>query len=333
MNELGVGLIGYGGIGRMHALCLRMLPLVYPGLPMRVRLAAVATASAASAEQARHELGSDLFVSTSAAELIGHPDVALVDCCAPTGEHARLAEAVLMAGKPLFCEKPLTADADASARLVKLARAYGVAGGVNYHFRAIPALRTPTVAQAGCSARQAASTCATTGPAMCATARPPGASAAPGRACWPIQGAHLIDLVLHLLGPIASVRAHARTLVPTRPGPDGMPIAIDADDAAWLELQLAGGGRARSKCRKWCLVLRRRPAHRGVRAGRAVVRHRRPEQPDGGRGRARGSGRPADRHCQQEYARSRPDRPGDAGGGGAMAHGIAGRLSARARQW
>lgn len=245
MNELGVGLIGYGGIGRMHALCLRMLPLVYPGLPMRVRLAAVATASAASAEQARHELGSDLFVSTSAAELIGHPDVALVDCCAPTGEHARLAEAVLMAGKPLFCEKPLTADADASARLVKLARAYGVAGGVNYHFRAIPALRTAyELVQAGLLGEvygfhlryYRASNIVRDRPA---TWRFSG----PGSGVLVDLGAHLIDLVLHLLGPIASVRAHARTLVPTRPGPDGTPIAIDADDAAWLELQLAGGGR------------------------------------------------------------------------------------------
>ncbi len=29
----GVGLVGYGGIGRLHALCFQMLPLAYPDLP------------------------------------------------------------------------------------------------------------------------------------------------------------------------------------------------------------------------------------------------------------------------------------------------------------
>ena len=43
--EIGVGLIGYGAIGRLHALCYRMLPLAYPDLPLMPRLVAVATAS------------------------------------------------------------------------------------------------------------------------------------------------------------------------------------------------------------------------------------------------------------------------------------------------
>ena len=55
--EIGVGLIGYGAIGRLHALCYRMLPLAYPDLPLMPRIVAVATASSASADRARRELG------------------------------------------------------------------------------------------------------------------------------------------------------------------------------------------------------------------------------------------------------------------------------------
>ena len=139
-HEIGIGLIGYGGIGRLHALCYRMLPLVYPDLPARARLVAVATAGAASAERARRELG-DVEVTTDAAELIGHPAVGLVDCCAPTGEHARLAGAALAAGKALLCEKPLTAGPDESARIVALARERGLPGAVNFHFRWAPAVQ------------------------------------------------------------------------------------------------------------------------------------------------------------------------------------------------
>ena len=108
--EIGVGLIGYGAIGRLHALCYRMLPLSYPDLPLMPRIVAVATASAASAERARRELG-DPAVTTSFEDLLDNPSVALVDCCAPTGDHARMATAALLAGRALLCEKPLTAIA------------------------------------------------------------------------------------------------------------------------------------------------------------------------------------------------------------------------------
>jgi hypothetical protein len=62
-HNIGVGLIGYGAIGRLHTLCYRMLPLAYPDLALMPQLVAVATASQASAERARHELG-NLVVTT-----------------------------------------------------------------------------------------------------------------------------------------------------------------------------------------------------------------------------------------------------------------------------
>src|SRR5512134_1679988 len=97
-REIGVGLIGYGAIGRLHALCYRMLPLAYPDLPLAPRLVAVATASPASAARARGELG-NVAVTTHFEQLLGDSRVELIDCCAPTGDHARMATAALQAGK------------------------------------------------------------------------------------------------------------------------------------------------------------------------------------------------------------------------------------------
>jgi predicted dehydrogenase len=56
-------------------------------------------------------------------------------------------------------------------------------------------------------------------------------------------GSHLIDMTLHLLGPIAAVAARTRTLVEQRPAADGRLIPIESDDVAWLQIELAGGGR------------------------------------------------------------------------------------------
>lgn len=243
-HSIGVGLIGYGSIGRLHALCYQMLPLIYPDLPAMPRLVAVATASAASAERARRELGG-LFTTTDAAELLGRADVALVDCCAPTGDHARLATATLEAGKPLFCEKPLTASAADSARLAELARARGLAGGLNYHFRWAPALQEARrLIEAGLLGEVIGFQMRYYRASNLRRDRPANwRFAGPGSGVLIDLGAHLIDLALHLLGPIAGVSARLRTVIPSRPGLGGQPVAIDSDDVAWLQLELAGGGR------------------------------------------------------------------------------------------
>jgi len=243
-RTLGVGLVGYGGIGRLHALCYRMLPLVYPDLPYTVRLVAVASGSLASVERARRELG-DVLAITSLEELLAHPEVDLVDCCAPTGAHTSVALAALSAGKLLFCEKPLAATSAEAAQIVALADAHGLVGGVNFHFRGVPAIQEAQrrVAQGllgsvyGFHARYyRASNIKQDRPL---TWRFSG----PGSGVLQDLGAHLIDLVAYLLGPIVRVSAHTRTVVAARPGPDGRLAPVEGDDIAWLALELAGGGR------------------------------------------------------------------------------------------
>jgi predicted dehydrogenase len=243
-REIGVGLIGYGAIGRLHALCYRMLPLAYPNLPLMPRLVAVATASQASAERARRELG-DLAVATDFERLLDNPSVALVHCCAPTGDHARMAKATLLAGRALFCEKPLTASLEASEQIVALARERSLAGGLNFHFRWIPAIQEARrLIEAGLLGDilgfhmryHRSSNLRRDRPA---TWRFTGA----GSGVLVDLGSHLIDMTLHLLGPIAAVAARIRTLVEQRPGADGRLVQIDSDDAAWLQIDLAGGGR------------------------------------------------------------------------------------------
>ncbi|MCA1595900.1 MAG: gfo/Idh/MocA family oxidoreductase, partial [Chloroflexi bacterium] len=55
-------------------------------------------------------------------------------------------------------------------------------------------------------------------------------------------GTHLIDLVLHLLGPVAVVAARTRTMISERPGADGRPAPVEGEDVVWLQLELADGG-------------------------------------------------------------------------------------------
>jgi predicted dehydrogenase len=243
-REVGIGLVGYGGIGRLHALCFRMMPLCYPGLPAPVRLAAVDTASSASAERARRELGSGVFVTTDLDALLRHPGVTAVDCCAPTGEHARVASAALRAGKALLCEKPLASNTAEAEELVALARQQGLPGALNFHFRHVPALQEARRrVEAGLLGDVIGFHLRYYRASNLKRDRPlTWRFAGPGSGVLVDLGSHMVDLVLHLLGPVVRVRARTRILVPERPGPDGRPTPVQADDAAWLELELAGGG-------------------------------------------------------------------------------------------
>lgn len=241
-EDIGVGLIGYGAIGRLHALCFRMLPLVYPDLPLRPRIVAVAAASDATAARARHELG-DVLATTSTDAVIRHPEVQLVDCCTPTGEHARVAQAVIIAEKALYCEKPLTASLRDSVELVGLAESHGVIGGVNYHFRQIPAVQE--------AVRRIAS--GMIGEPVSFHMRYYRASNL--RADRPLNwrfsgsgagvlldlGSHLLDLTRLLLGPAHRITARNRTLIAERTGKDGRPAAVEGEDAVWMNLEMQNG--------------------------------------------------------------------------------------------
>jgi predicted dehydrogenase len=242
-REIGIGLVGYGAIGRLHALCYRMLPLAYPDLPITTRVIAVATASAASAERARRELAVE--ATTDLGALLGHAGVAVVDCCAPTGDHARIAQLALQEGKALFCEKPLAATAEEATQIVALARQHALAGGVNYHFRQVPALQEARRrVEAGLLGEVYGFHLRYYRSSSLRRDRPlTWRFAGPGSGVLADLGSHLIDLTLHLLGPIAAVSAHTRTVVAERPGADGRTAPVEADDAAWLNLELAGGGR------------------------------------------------------------------------------------------
>ena len=130
-RSLGVGVIGAGFIGPVHARAARLAGGHLVGLvgssPERSRqLAAEAGASR---------------VFSSAEDLIAHPEVDVVHICTPNHLHVPLAEAALRAGKHVVCEKPLALEAAGAARLVGLAGEAGLVAAVPFVYRFYPIVR------------------------------------------------------------------------------------------------------------------------------------------------------------------------------------------------
>lgn len=242
-RQIGVGLVGYGGIGRMHALALRMLPIVHPEIPP-VRIVAVQTASQSSADRAQQELGPDVLTTTSLDALLAHPELDVVDCCTPTGDHARVALATIAARKALLCEKPLAATLDEADAIVAAAEMAGVVGGVNFHFRQVPAIQEARrLIDGGLLGEVIGFHLRYYRASNIKRDRPvTWRFSGPGSGVLVDLGSHMLDLTRHLLGQPTWVSAHMRTLIAERRGPDGQPVTIDGDDVAWMQIGLSGGG-------------------------------------------------------------------------------------------
>ena len=118
MNPLRIGLIGYGGIGRVHAMALRDIPFLY-GLPAdSVQIAGVATTRPETAQKAAKEIGCD-FWTADYHELLARPDIDFIDVTTPNNSHAEIVIAAAHAGKHIYCEKPLAMNSSEGQGMVK----------------------------------------------------------------------------------------------------------------------------------------------------------------------------------------------------------------------
>ncbi len=80
-------------------------------------------------------------VFTDPHELIGHPEVEMVDVCTPTDTHLPLSFAAIEAGKHVLSEKPLARNAADAFRVAKAAEDKGVRTKLGFTFRYSPAIR------------------------------------------------------------------------------------------------------------------------------------------------------------------------------------------------
>ena len=113
MQELNVGLIGGGFMGKAHSLAYAAMPMFFwpaPALPVR---RTVAEANADLAATAAKRFG---FERSTAdwREIVEDPDIHVVDIATPNNLHAEVAIAAAKAGKHIICEKPLARTSEES---------------------------------------------------------------------------------------------------------------------------------------------------------------------------------------------------------------------------
>jgi len=129
VKGIGIAVLGYGRIGRIHADNVR----AFPG----AHLVAVSDPELGAGLQPP----ADVPWSKEAGSIIADPAVEAVMICTPTPTHAALVEAAASAGKHVFCEKPLDLDPAVAARTVRAAERAGVFLQIGFNRRFDPSFR------------------------------------------------------------------------------------------------------------------------------------------------------------------------------------------------
>ncbi|WP_245674805.1 Gfo/Idh/MocA family protein [Herbidospora cretacea] len=138
---IGVGMVGYAFMGRVHSQAWRSVGAFFD-LPVKPSMAVLSGRSLANTQAAAEQMGW-ASVETDWKELVKRDDVHLVDICTPGDSHAEIAIAALEAGKHVLCEKPLAntvEEAEAMAAAARVAAARGVRSMVAFNYRRVPAV-------------------------------------------------------------------------------------------------------------------------------------------------------------------------------------------------
>jgi len=128
-ERFGVALLGAGRMGMEHA--RTMLGVA------EARVLAIADPNVQAAEAARELLRAEK-VYADPEEAIHHPGVEAVVIVTPTDTHARYIERSALAGKAIFCEKPVAKDLGETRRVLEVVRHKGVPFQIGFQRRYDP---------------------------------------------------------------------------------------------------------------------------------------------------------------------------------------------------
>ena len=139
MTDIGIGVLGAGFIGQMHALAFRNAGVSARTPRLRSRLRLICDRTGVQAQDIADRYGFEES-TTDWRDIVADPAVALFVNAGPNDLHGAPSIAAARAGKHVFCEKPLATTADEAYATWKAVAATGVKHLCAFNYRSVPAL-------------------------------------------------------------------------------------------------------------------------------------------------------------------------------------------------
>jgi predicted dehydrogenase len=139
-QPLGVGIVGFGWMGQVHARAYARLRQHYPDAPLAPVLVAVADNAADT--RLANAVAAYGFSAVHAdwPELVARDDLDLISVTGPNFLHRDVAVAAAQAGKHLWVEKPAGRNADETRQIRDAVRTAAVQSAAGFNYRNVPAV-------------------------------------------------------------------------------------------------------------------------------------------------------------------------------------------------
>jgi len=245
-KEYGVGMAGYGFIGKMHTYAYKSIPVYYNPAPAKVRLVGVCTSKKETAEQAAKHGGYE-FGTTDYHDLLKRDDIHIINCCTPNHLHKDLIIDSIKAGKHVYCDKPLTMNIEDAQQIIDAVSKSDIVNQMTFQYRFIPAImRAKQLIDKGILGEPMSFRAMYLHAGYIDPDRP---------MSWRLNvhqggagalfdlGSHVLDLVRYLLGDCQSVFATTETYIKQRPVSKGSSEKVDVkvDDLVIMLMKMKNG--------------------------------------------------------------------------------------------
>ena len=247
MKTLGIGMVGYGFIGRVHTLSYLNLPYYYKPMPARLKMVGVASVPVSDAEEGVDQAGFE-FATDNWRDLIERDDIDIIEVCTPNFLHKEIIIESLKAGKHVNCEKPLAMDLAEAKEIVEAADAHPeLISQVTFEYRYQPAMmRAKKLIEEGLLGRIYSARIVYLHSGNSDPNRP---------LYWKIQkkfcgggslydlASHVVDLTRFVLGDFKKIFSRLEIFTKKRPipGKPGQSGEVDVDDLALIMFESANG--------------------------------------------------------------------------------------------
>ncbi|MCW3024296.1 MAG: oxidoreductase domain protein [Conexibacter sp.] len=138
--SVGIGMLGYGFMGRAHSNALRQIPSTFWPGGCRPELVGISGRTESSVREAATRYGFAGY-TTDWADLVADERIDVFDNVGPDETHVEPTLAAIAAGKHVIVEKPLALTAADAERLLEAAERAGVKHLTCFNYRFMPAVR------------------------------------------------------------------------------------------------------------------------------------------------------------------------------------------------
>jgi len=231
--EIGIGMLGYAFMGKAHTNAFKKIPyMMYPPVAIP-RLVGIAGRNKGAVDAAAQRYGYE-NAYTDWRDMLENDDIQVFDNGGPNDAHAEPTIAAALAGKHVFCEKPLARTAEEAKSILDAVQKTGVKNMVAFNYRFVPAIQQ---AKKLIESGKLGKIYHWRAVYLQEWGMDPGMPTS-----WRFQkdiagsgslgdlGAHIIDLARFLVGEPKAVSGMTRTWITERPDGSGGMVKSDVDD-------------------------------------------------------------------------------------------------------